>query len=49
MERNFTEFKRLNPDLNIDYGRFKDNKGNISIILKEGQNLKNIKLIKEFN
>ena len=48
MERNFTEFKRLNPDLNIDYGRFKDNKGHISIILKEGQNLKNIKLIKEF-
>jgi hypothetical protein len=44
----FAEFKRLNPDLNVDYGRFKDNKGHISIILKEGQNLENIKLTKEF-
>ena len=44
----FAEFKRLNPDLNVDYGRFKDNKGHISIILKEGQNLENVKLTKEF-
>ena len=44
----FTEFKKLNPDLNVDYGRFKDNKGHIGIILKEGQNLNNINLSKKF-
>ena len=44
----FAEFKKLNPDLNVDYGRFKDNKGHIGIILKEGQNLNNINLSKKF-
>ena len=44
----FAEFKKLNPELNVDYGRFKDNQGHIGIILKEGQNLENINLIKNF-
>ena len=44
----FAEFKKLNPDLNVDYGRFKDNQGHIGIILKEGQNFDNINLTKNF-
>ena len=44
----FAEFKKLNPNLNVDYGRFKDNQGHIGIILKEGQNLDNINLTKNF-
>ena len=44
----FAEFKKLNPELNVDYGRFKDNQGHIGIILKKGQNLDNINLVKDF-
>ena len=44
----FAEFKNLNPELNVDYGRFKDKQGHIGVILKEGQNLDNINLTKEF-
>ena len=43
----FAEFKRVNPDLNVDYGRFKDNKGHISIILKEDQ--VNIMMVRKLN
>lgn len=39
----FEEFKKLNPELNIDYGRYKDHQGHIGIKLGEGQNLENIK------
>ena len=44
----FAEFKKLNPELNVEYGRFKDNQGHIGVILKEGQNLDNIKLTENF-
>ena len=44
----FAEFKKLNPELNVDYGRYKDNLGHIGIIKKEGQNLENIKLTPNF-
>ena len=44
----FEEFKKLNPELNVDYGRFKDNEGHISIILKEGQNTENLNFTKKF-
>ena len=44
----FAEFKKLNPELNVDYGRFKDKQGHIGIILKEGQNMENIQLTPNF-
>ena len=44
----FEEFKKLNPELNVDYGRFKDNEGHISIILKKEQNLENLKFTQNF-
>ena len=44
----FAEFKNLNPELNVDYGRFKDKQGHIGVILKDGQTLDNINLTKEF-
>ena len=44
----FAEFKKLNPELNVEYGRFKDNQGHIGVLLKEGQNLDNIKLTENF-
>ena len=38
LEKNFEEFKKLNPELNVDYGRFKDNEGHIFIkIQNEGK------------
>ena len=44
----FEEFKNSNPELEVDYGRFKETEGHIGILLKENQNLENIKYKDKF-
>ena len=44
----FDEFKSINPELDVEYGRFKDNEGHIGIILKDKQDLENLKWVKKF-
>ena len=34
------EFKKENPELNVDYGRFKEKEGHISVLLKPGEEIK---------
>ena len=42
------EFKKLNPDLDIEYGRFKETEGHLGMILKKKQKFENIKLVDKF-
>ena len=44
----FEEFKKLNPDLDIIYGRFKDTEGHLSLILKKDQSYENLNLKNKF-
>ena len=44
----FEEFKNSNPELDVEYGRFKEIEGHIGIFLKENQSLENIKYKDKF-
>lgn len=44
----FDEFKKLNPELDVDYGRFKETEGNIAINPKNNEKFENMKLINKF-
>ena len=42
------EFKDLNPELKVEYGRFKETEGHIGITLNNNQNFDNLKWVKKF-
>jgi hypothetical protein len=44
----FEGFKKLNPDLDVEYGRFKDTEGHIGLILKKNQKFEDIKIVDKF-
>ena len=44
----FEVFKKLNPELDVVYGRFKGKEGHIGIFLKENQTTENLKLTDNF-
>jgi len=44
----FDEYKKLNPDLNIEYGRFKETEGHIGILLKKDQKIEDVKYVDKF-
>ena len=44
----FEEFKNSNPELDVEYGRFKEVEGHIGILLKENQKLKNFQYKDKF-
>lgn len=41
-------FKKLNPDLDVEYGRFKDTEGHLGLFLKKGQKFEDIKIENKF-
>ena len=42
------EFTKVNPDLNVEYGRFKEKEGNIGILLKKDQKFEDVKFADKF-
>ena len=42
------EFTKVNPDLNVEYGRFKEKEGNIGILLKKDQKFEDVKFVDKF-
>ena len=44
----FDEFKKVNPELDVVYGRFKDTEGHIGIILKNEEKFENLKIVDKF-
>ena len=44
----FDEFKKLNPELDVEYGRFKETEGHIGVLLKKDQKLENLTLVDKF-